>query len=190
MSDPAITSAADRPIAVADKVLVRALPPCARFLVRGAEGARAKASTALTEKFGIDLPSNACRSSRQGDYAGLWLGPDEWLVLAPIGDLTAIRRALDEALSDTPHALVDVSDRHLALQVAGALAADVLNTACPLDLGIDAFPVGMCTRTLLGKAEVTLWRMDPEAFRIESQRSFAPYHAGLLDDAVRALTAF
>ena len=190
MSDPAITSAVDRPFTVTDEVVLQMLPACARLLVRGAEAARSKAGTALFENFGIDLPQYACRSARQGDYAGLWLGPDEWLVLAPVGDLTAIRRALEEALNDTPHALVDVSDRHLALQVAGALAADVLNTACPLDLGTVTFPVGMCTRTLMGKAEAILWRMDAETFRIESQRSFSSYHAGLLGDAVRALTAF
>ena len=76
-----------------------------------------------------------------------------------------------------PHALIDISDRQSALTVSGPLAADVLNTGCPLDLDIHAFPVGMCTRTLMAKAEVILWRTTPDTFRMECQRSFADYLA-------------
>ena len=48
-----------------------------------------------------------------------------------------------------------------------------------------AFPVGMCTRTLFGKAEIVLWRTAPRPFRIEVWRSFAPYVLGCLDEACR-----
>ena len=45
------------------------------------------------------------------------------------------------------------------------------------------FPVGMCTRTLFGKAEIVLWRMRADAWRIEVWRSFAPYVLGCLEEA-------
>ena len=49
------------------------------------------------------------------------------------------------------------------------------------------FPVGMCTRTVLGKAEVVLWRTDAQAFRLEVWRSFAPYVAQFLGEASRGI---
>jgi sarcosine oxidase subunit gamma len=41
----------------------------------------------------------------------------------------------------------------------------------------------MCNRTVLGKAEIVLWRTDPETFRIKAWRSFAAYIWRFLDDA-------
>jgi len=50
-----------------------------------------------------------------------------------------------------------------------------------LDLRLSAFPKDMCARTLLGKADVVLWRTGPQQFHIEVWRSFAPYvHAFLM----------
>jgi sarcosine oxidase subunit gamma len=45
----------------------------------------------------------------------------------------------------------------------------------------------MCTRTVLGKAEVLLWRTDAQAFRLEVWRSFAPYVAQFLGEASRGI---
>ncbi|NJR13786.1 MAG: sarcosine oxidase subunit gamma, partial [Phyllobacteriaceae bacterium] len=83
------------------------------------------------------------------------------------------------------HSAVDVSHRNAALSVSGAGAADVLNAGCPQDLSLAAFPVGACSRTLLGKAEVVLYRMAQEQFHVEMWRSFAPYVADFIEDAIR-----
>ena len=61
----------------------------------------------------------------------------------------------------------------------------MLNAFNALDLHLDAFPVGMCTRTLFGKAEIVLWRTGEETFHIEVWRSFAPYLLGCLNEAAR-----
>jgi sarcosine oxidase subunit gamma len=50
-------------------------------------------------------------------------------------------------------------------------------------LSLQAFPAGMCTRTLLGKATILLSRPDDETFHIDVWRSFAPYAWKLLDEA-------
>lgn len=189
-----IVSTQGLPFTAAGQIEIKALTACARLIVRGGEAARAKASLALTEAFGIDLPLIACRSARHGDYAALWLGPEEWLVLAPVVELGKAGAVLRRALHGTadalvPHALIDVSDRQIAFTVSGPLAADVLNTGCPLDLGIDAFPVGMCTRTLMAKVEVIVWRLSPESFRLECQRSFSAYLVTTLVEASRSIAA-
>ena len=90
-------------------------------------------------------------------------------------------------LSGKAAALVDVSHRNAGLIVDGPRAAELLCVGCPLDLDLAVFPVGMCTRTLLAKAEIVLWRTAPETFRLEAWRSFMPYVTGLLGEAVRDL---
>jgi sarcosine oxidase subunit gamma len=43
----------------------------------------------------------------------------------------------------------------------------------------------MCTRTVLGKSEVVLWRTGAHAFHIEAWRSFLPYVWRFLEEAAR-----
>jgi heterotetrameric sarcosine oxidase gamma subunit len=78
---------------------------------------------------------------------------------------------------------VDVSHRAVSIEVAGPHVAWCLNAFCALDLDLAAFPIGMCTRTLLGKAEIVLWRLGAETFHIEVARSFALYVWGCLREA-------
>jgi sarcosine oxidase subunit gamma len=93
---------------------------------------------------------------------------------------------LARALQPHAHALVDVSHHQIAFQLHGPDAADILNAGCPLDLHPDAFPVGMCTRTVLAKSGIILWRVAPETFRLGIVRSFAPYVRAFLEEAARA----
>jgi sarcosine oxidase subunit gamma len=82
---------------------------------------------------------------------------------------------------------VDVSHRQIAFEVTGAHAHLALNAGCPLDLHLESFPVGMCTRTILGKADIILWRTDAIVFHVEVWRSFAEYAAQFLAEASREL---
>jgi sarcosine oxidase subunit gamma len=43
----------------------------------------------------------------------------------------------------------------------------------------------MCTRTLLAKADIALWRTREDAFRLEVWRSFEGYVGGLLQEIAR-----
>ncbi|WP_460448643.1 sarcosine oxidase subunit gamma [Alsobacter sp. SYSU BS001988] len=153
--------------------------PAARFILRG-EDAAAAASSVL----GLDAPVAPLRSATGAGWAALWLGPDEWLLIGPAEGAAAMGLALSERLAGVPHSLVEVSHRQTGLIVEGPGAALALNAAVPLDLSPGAFPVGMCARTIFEKAEIVLWRTDPERFHVEVWRSFAPYVYGLLD-AVR-----
>jgi sarcosine oxidase subunit gamma len=163
--------------------LVAVLPPAARWVLRAAEPARAAAAQA----FGTAIPATACRAATHGERAALWLGPDEWLLIAPPADADAAAAALAAALRDLPHSLVDVSHRQGALGVGGALAVTLLAAGCPLDLDASAFPPGMCTRTMLAKAEVVLWRTGADSFRLEVWRSFLDYVAAFLAEATRGI---
>lgn len=170
--------------------------PAARFVLRGDAGA---ISTVLGTELPLrtkvsDLamvsPSNhdevwgdAARVVG-GEIAALWLGPDEWLLIAPDGNATGLGASLENALAGLPHSLVDVSHRQIGLILDGRLAARVLSAGCPLDLRLAAFPVGVAMRTIFLKTEVVLWRQAENRFHVEVWRSFAPYLVGHLTEAL------
>ncbi len=171
------------PLAHKTRFTASPVGPMARFLFRGREAAIEAAAAA----FGVALPRQACRSAEVGERAALWLGPDEWLLLAPEAEAPAIAAAFREVTA--PHSLVDVSHRNTALALSGSKVALVINAGCPLDLDLATFPVGMCTRTLLNKAEIVLWRRAHDRFHLELWRSFAGYVHGFLTDAALEYSA-
>jgi sarcosine oxidase subunit gamma len=162
---------------------VRLLPPVARFTLRGHAPVMAAAGGAL----GLQISEVACRSAANAQRAALWLGPDEQLILADVKDGDTVATQLRDALGALPHSVVDMSHRQLALELSGATAQTLLSAGCPLDLHLSAFPVGMCTRTVLGKADIVLWRTGPDSFHVEVWRSFADYVARFLTEAAREL---
>ena len=168
---------------VSASTALRALPPATRYVLRGGSDVRAAAESAL----GFAIPATACRATLDGDRAALWLGPDEWLLIAPQPPPSGFAAGLTEALEGLAHSLVDVSHRQSALAVSGPQAATLLAAGCPLDLDASAFPVGMCTRTMLAKAEIVLWRTDPQVFRVEVWRSFVAYISQFLGEAARGI---
>jgi sarcosine oxidase subunit gamma len=160
--------------------LVEALP-AARFILRGAEAVRVACGMA----FGVEPPSRLGPAGESEGRAALWLGPDEWLLIADGADAADIGAMLESVLEGTAHSLVDVSHRQTALIASGPTAARVLNAGCPLDLDLKAFPVGFATRTLFDKVEIVLWRRAETTFHIEIWRSFAPFLVGSLAEAAR-----
>jgi sarcosine oxidase subunit gamma len=158
---------------------MKAMPPAMRFILHGDARARAAAAAA----WGTAFAEEPCCAMVQDRRATLWLGPDEYLLLgADAASEAAAADALERSLSDVPHALVSISHRQFALEVSGPHAAAILSGACPLDLDLGEFPVGMCTRTVLAKADIVLWRTRDDAFHLEAWRSFRGYVAGLLGE--------
>jgi sarcosine oxidase, subunit gamma len=162
---------------VPQKKWMCALPPAMRFILHGDVSARSAAAAV----WGVAFAEQSCRAMMRGARATLWLGPDEYLLLSGIESQAAeAAGALELALKDRPHALVDISHRQFALEVNGPHAASILNGGCPLDLDLSEFPVGMCTRTVFAKADIVLWRTREDAFHVEVWRSFAAYVTGSL----------
>ncbi len=153
----------------------------ARFVFRARSVAVATAGGA----FGVDLPRQPFRTGATGVRTALWMGPDEWLLLGPQSEAMLIERQLTEALAGIAHSLVDVSHRDTALALSGVKAAAALNAGCPLDLHLPVFAIGMCTRTLLAKAQIVLWRTGPQLFHVQTLRSFADYLWRFLEQAAR-----
>jgi sarcosine oxidase, subunit gamma len=168
---------------------LKALPPATRWVLHG----DARVRTLAAPVFGVGFAEAACRANIVGTRATLWLGPDEYLLLdaspdasgAPAESAAAMTNDLERALTDTPQALVDISHRQFALEISGPHAEAILNGACPLDLDLNEFPIGMCTRTVFAKADIVLWRTRADTFHVEAWRSFAGYVGGLLTEISR-----
>lgn len=161
------------------RVKAIALPFATRLILRGGGDVVGP----VADAFGVAPPMKPLGSAASGERAALWLGPDEWLLIAE--ENAELQGKLEAALGGVFHGLVDVSHRQVGISVEGPGAERLLAAGCPLDLDLRGFPVGMSTRTLLVKAEIGLWRRAETVFRIEVLRSFAPYVARILDEASR-----
>ncbi|MGB6119389.1 MAG: sarcosine oxidase subunit gamma [Mesorhizobium sp.] len=151
--------------------------PAFRISLRAGEDAL----PALSKALGVKLPEapKTSAQNRAGTRAALWLGPDEWLVIdLEGGDLIAACAGVRQL-----HSAVDVSHRNTAILVEGAGAGATLAAGCPQNLSLAAFPVGACSRTVLGKIEVVIWRTGAQAFRVECWRSFSTYAFDFLEEA-------
>jgi heterotetrameric sarcosine oxidase gamma subunit len=159
---------------------VTTLAPTLRLNIRAGISAAATIGATL----GVMLGTVPCRAVTARGRAALWLGPDEWLVLAPLTE-TELAARLRVTLGTAPASIVDVSHRTIAIDLTGPRAAWCLNAYCALDLDPRSFPTGMCTRTVFGKVEILLWRLADETFYLETARSFSSYVWACLEEARR-----
>lgn len=163
-----------------DGVMLAPAPAATRISLR----VRGKAGAALRKALGFDLPSKPKTSTSEGEVTALWIGPDEWMVLAPEGSSLAADLSKTDSASVSA---VDVSHRNTAILVSGKKAALAIGCGCPQDLSLAAFPVGATSRTVLAKAEIILFRTAENEFRVECWRSFSDYAWKFLADAARSV---
>jgi sarcosine oxidase subunit gamma len=175
-------------------VTVSVLPPVERISLR----APVSSVAALSKALGVALPQKPKTSalSKGGGILGpranartraaLWLGPDEWLV---IDDAARDDPLADCAQVKALHSAVDISHRNVGISISGPAASTAVNSGCPQDLSLAAFPVGACSRTVLGKVEIVLWRTAKDTFRVECWRSFSDYVFTFLSVAARDAAA-
>ncbi|WP_427005817.1 sarcosine oxidase subunit gamma [Pseudarthrobacter sp. H2] len=131
-----------------------------------------------------------------GDVSGsdaavsvLWLGPAEFMVVAPeeshgsvggslISDLTA-------ALGSDEGQVVDLSANRTTFELTGSRAQAVLEKSCSLDLHPRVFKAGTALATEIGHIPVVLWKTADETFRLFPRASFADFLGRWLVDSMR-----
>jgi len=139
---------------------------------------------AFQRELGFSLPvkPNTVTSSR--DRWCLWLGPDEWLVVAPPDQQPSVEAVLRSALGWEGGAVVDVSANRTIIEVSGSAARDLLAHGCALELHPLAFGPGRCAQTMLAKAQVLVQQTAATPnFYLYVRASFAGYLADWLLDA-------
>jgi sarcosine oxidase subunit gamma len=105
----------------------------------------------------------------------LWLGPDEWLVVGLPGTAAATIDEFEAALSDSHHAVVDVSANRAVIELRGVDRLELLASGCSLDLDpLGGWVPGVCAQTLFARTQVILQEMEG-ATRLFVRPSFAHY---------------
>jgi sarcosine oxidase subunit gamma len=141
------------------------------------------AAAAVEAALGAALPVTPNRAAEAGDVDVLWMGPDEWLVVAPADDRAGLIARL-RAAADGHHAtVVDVSAQRTIVELSGSAAAEVLARGCALDLHPRAFGPGRCAQTALARAGVILLARAGGAWWLFVRASFAEYLGEWLLDA-------
>jgi sarcosine oxidase subunit gamma len=135
------------------------------------------------------LPAQCGGVAGTGDVSVLWLGPEEFLVVAPReaheslgGDLL---QALREALGDGAGQVVDLSANRTTFELTGPRSRAVLEKGCALDLHPRVLKAGTALSTEIGNIPVVLWKTGEETFRLFPRASFADFLGRWLLDAMR-----
>lgn len=164
-------------------IRVREVPHLTQLTLRAKPGSAA--ARAVEACLGVPLPGPV-RAELSGDVEVLWMGPDEWLLVAPDGRADDLRARLRSAVGDEFATVTDVSAQRTTLALSGPLVRPVLAQGCAVDLDPRVTPAGSCPTTLLAQAPVTLVVRDdapaPDV-RLLVRASFAAYLAAWLVDA-------
>lgn len=135
------------------------------------------------------LPDGSGSVVTNGDTSVLWLGPSEFLVVAPTeaheslgGDLIP---ALRDALGGDAGQVVDLSANRTTFELTGPRARAVLEKGNSLDLHPRVFKAGTAFSTEIANIPAILWKTGDESFRIFPRASFAEFLGRWLLDAMR-----
>ncbi|GHK04066.1 sarcosine oxidase subunit gamma [Streptomyces sp. NPDC003753] len=195
MADTALTARQRSPLAHAADRLAAAtrssggairlaeLPFLAQVNIR--LDAKSPAADAVGLALGFQLPLEPNTVVRAGDLTAVWLGPDEWLLVAPPGTQRELEGRIRAAAGDEPVSVTDVSAQRTTLLVAGPRARDLLSHGCALDLHPRSFGPGRCAQTTLARTQVVLVARDEAraGFWVLVRSSFAGYLTDWLLDA-------
>jgi sarcosine oxidase subunit gamma len=135
-----------------------------------------------TSALGMALPIDPLTSAVADGRCIRWVGPDEWLLTAPIGELFDLEARLRAEINGHV-ALVNVSGGQTVLHLEGEAAVDVLMKSTGYDVHPANFPVGKVVATTLAHAQVLLRRLDEQSYELVIRRSFADYLFAWLQDA-------
>lgn len=150
------------------------------------DSADSESLAAAHQVLGIQLPLTPNTTTAGDDLTAIWLGPDEWLLLAEPDASGSLETELQTAMAGRFASVVDTSAGQTVIRLSGPSTLDVLARGCALDLHPSVFPPGACAQTLLARAQALLIAVDDTpTFDLVVRRSFTPYVAAWLQDSAR-----
>ena len=147
--------------------------------------------TAASTIFGVGLPLTPNTFHETSDTRIHWLGPDEWLVLAPMTEIH-LSEKINSAWAGLHHSVTDITGGQTVVRIEGERAGQLLNQGRTLDLHHRTFKVGHCAQSLLAHVPVLISRGSNDEngicrFDLVVRRSYADYLAKWLLDAAREI---
>ncbi|MGC1816026.1 MAG: sarcosine oxidase subunit gamma family protein [Casimicrobiaceae bacterium] len=163
-------------------VVARERPFLGHLNLRGRQD-DARFGPAVAAVLGMALPvlPNTVASDR--DRAAYWLGPDEWLLVTPSDEETAVSVSLREALREVVSSITEVGSGQTVIVLQGRKVRELLAKECPLDLFSPSFGPGACAQTRLAKVSVLLRPLEANQMELIVRRSFAEYVWAWCSDA-------
>jgi sarcosine oxidase subunit gamma len=131
-----------------------------------------RADPSVAARLALAIPTEPNTWRRTGGREALWLGPDEWLVVAAPGSAPAIVEELERALDGLHRSIVDVSADRAVIELAGDERRELLSRGCGLDLHPRSWRDGGCAQTLLARIPVLLQERE-RATRVFVRASFS-----------------
>jgi sarcosine oxidase subunit gamma len=164
-------------------VVMREHPHRTMVTLRG-DGDDEAFRAAVTDTVGIEPPRTPMTSAASGTRSILWMGPNEWLVVAPPEARESLPGRLASALAGQHAAAVEGGESMTVIELSGPGAPDVIAKGCTIDLHPNVFGPGRVVRTLLAKTGIILHQIDETpSYEITVHRSFADYAWRWLEDA-------
>lgn len=152
---------------------VRELPWCGKINLRAKSDETL--ANAVNQALNMTLPLELNRKQVSGDTSIYRLGPDEWLIYCDPKQVATLMQSLSNALQDTHHSLVEVTDYYSVLELSGPDAEHVIRAACPLDIHASVFPVESVAQTRFGHSSILLDKVDTTTFHIQIRWSHTEY---------------
>ncbi|NIY80072.1 sarcosine oxidase subunit gamma [Celeribacter sp. HF31] len=142
---------------------------------------------AVGKAIGLELPTQIGTRAKAEGIEAACLGPDEWTVLVPLGQIEKVEDALAALYPSLPHSMTDITGREVTLTIEGPQAAELLSIGAPRDIA--SIKVGQARRMLFDGATVTLWRDSDTSFRMDVWNSFASFLVTTLETGAKELAA-
>lgn len=130
--------------------------------------------SAVEAVLGQSLPTKP-NTFVDGECRIYWLGPDEWLILAPALGTSALGDELEQSLEEVHTAINLLDGGQLAIELSGPDCRDVFARGCTLDFHPAVFQPGNCAQSGLAKANVLIGCIQSDRFEVVVRRSFAEY---------------
>ncbi|WP_321449953.1 sarcosine oxidase subunit gamma family protein [uncultured Cohaesibacter sp.] len=161
-----------------------------RLISMRGDGSNKSFLAAVKNLIGASLPLKPCSSQEKGAVAVLWMGPDEWLIIANETDALKPLPEMALALAEYHCALVDISNSKVMLSLSGPSSRDVLSKGCSIDFYSNEWRKGLCVNSLYARCDVTIWqRATRDHYTILVKNSFSDYVSDYLLDAMSEYNA-
>ena len=144
-------------------------------------------ATALAKATGIPIPLQPRRATGDNTHTGLWMAPDQWLLLCPPEETETLLAALAKTKEEAALSMTatNVSDARAIFRLRGDGTRATLMKAMPVDFLAPAFAPGDVRRSAFaGIAAMAHCRAaDPDEFDLYIFRSYAAYALAWLQRA-------
>ena len=171
-------------------VILEELSFCVHLNLR-CDPSDSQALTAASTALDVALPLSPNTLNEESDIRILWLGPDEWLVVAPSANIHLFEK-INSAWTGLHHSVTDITGGQTVVRIKGERARQLLNQGCTLDLHQRVFKVGQCAQSLLAHVPVLISRCTDNGngtcrFDLVVRRSYADHLVRWLVDAAREI---